>query len=53
VLAANPAADVELAGHDRRGKPVRVRIGVAPLDALPGTEEPLGAILLISAERAG
>jgi two-component system CheB/CheR fusion protein len=53
VLAGNKAADVELDGHDRRGKPVRVRIGVAPLDALPGTEEPLGAILLISAERAG
>jgi len=31
---------------------VRVRIEVAPLDNLPGTDEPIGAILLVSAERA-
>jgi two-component system CheB/CheR fusion protein len=53
VLAGEQAGDVELDGHDRRGKPVRVRIGVAPLDGVPGTEEPLGAILLVSAEQAG
>jgi two-component system CheB/CheR fusion protein len=52
VLAGERADDVELDGHDRRGKPVRVRIGVAPLESLPGVEEPLGAILLVSAERA-
>ena len=53
VLAGEQAAEVELDGHDRRGKPVNVRIGVAPLENLPGTDEPFGAILLLSAERTG
>ena len=53
VLAGEKAAEVELDGHDRRGKPVNVRIGVAPLESLPGTDEPFGAILLLSAERTG
>ena len=53
VLAGEKAAEVELEGHDRRGKPVRVRVGVAPLENLPGTDEPFGAILLLSAERTG
>jgi two-component system CheB/CheR fusion protein len=53
VLAGEKGSEVELDGHDRRGKPVRVKIVVAPLDSLPGTEEPFGAILLMSAERTG
>ena len=53
VLAGEKAAEVELDGHDRRGRPVHVRIGVAPLESLPGADEPFGAILLLSAERAG
>jgi two-component system CheB/CheR fusion protein len=51
VLAGETAAEVELEGHDRRGKPVRVRVEVAPLENLPGADEPLGAVLLVSAER--
>jgi two-component system CheB/CheR fusion protein len=51
VLAGETAAEVELEGHDRRGKPVRVRVAVAPLENLPGADEPLGAVLLVSAER--
>jgi two-component system CheB/CheR fusion protein len=53
VIAGERVADVELEGHDRRGKPVRVRIEVAPLETLPGAEGPAGAILLVSAERTG
>jgi len=53
VLAGEKAAEIELDGHDRRGKPVHVRIGVAPLEKLPGTDEPFGAILLFAAERSG
>jgi two-component system, chemotaxis family, CheB/CheR fusion protein len=53
VLAGERVADVELDGHDRRGKPVRVRIEVAPLESLPGADGPFGAILLVSADRAG
>ncbi|HJQ49905.1 MAG TPA: hypothetical protein VJ838_05280 [Gaiellaceae bacterium] len=30
----------------------RVRIEAAPLDSVPGTDEPLGAILLVAGERA-
>jgi two-component system CheB/CheR fusion protein len=51
VLAGEGAEEVELEGHDRRGKRVRVRIEVAPLESLPGAEGTLGAILLVSAER--
>ncbi len=53
VLAGEKGAEVELDGHDRRGKPVRAKIVVAPLESPPGTEEPFGAILLMSAERTG
>ena len=53
VLAGEKSAEIALDGHDRRGKPLHVRIGVAPLENLPGTDEPCGAILLLSAERAG
>jgi two-component system CheB/CheR fusion protein len=51
VLAGSAVDDVELDGHDRRGKPVRVRIAFAPLQNRPDAEEPDGAILLVSAER--
>jgi two-component system CheB/CheR fusion protein len=51
VLAGEAANEVEFDGHDRRGKPVHVHVGVAPLEKLPGTDEPFGAILLFSAER--
>ena len=50
VLAGEGATEVELEGHDRRGKPVRVRIEVAPLESLPGADGTSGAILLVSAE---
>ena len=53
ALAGEKVPDIELDGHDRRGKPVHVRIGVAPLQNRPEAEEPDGAILLISAERSG
>jgi two-component system CheB/CheR fusion protein len=53
VFAGEEVADVELDGHDRRGKPVRVRIEIAPLELLPGADGTLGAILLVSAERSG
>ncbi|HKD95527.1 MAG TPA: PAS domain-containing protein, partial [Gaiellaceae bacterium] len=52
VLAGEKGADIELDGHDRRGKPVHVKVVVAPLESLPGTDEPFGAILLVSAERS-
>ena len=53
VLAGEGAAEIELEGHDRRGKPVRVRVEVAPLESLPGADGTYGAILLVSAERTG
>ncbi|HET7566502.1 MAG TPA: CheR family methyltransferase [Gaiellaceae bacterium] len=53
VLAGAEQAEIELDGHDRRGKPVRVRISFAPLQIRPDGEEPDGAILLVAAERAG
>lgn len=53
VLAGSSADDIELDGHDRRGKAVRVRIAFAPLRNRPQAEEPDGAILLVSAERSG
>ena len=52
VLTGERAAEVELDGHDRRGKPVQVRVEVAPLESLPGAEGTLGAVLLVSAERS-
>jgi two-component system CheB/CheR fusion protein len=53
VVAGSGVPDLELEGHDRRGKPVRVRIAFAPLQNRPDAEEPDGAILLVSAERGG
>jgi two-component system CheB/CheR fusion protein len=53
TLAGSPVDDLELDGHDRRGKPVRVRIAFASLANRPDAEEPDGAILLVSAERSG
>jgi len=53
VLAGGKEAEIELDGHDRRGKAVHVKIGIAPLESLPGIDEPFGAILLVSAERPG
>jgi two-component system, chemotaxis family, CheB/CheR fusion protein len=53
VLSGEAADVLELEGHNRRGKPVRVRIAFAPLQNRAGAEEPDGAILLISAERSG
>ena len=53
VLAGEGAEEVELEGHDRRGKQVRVRIEIAPLESLPGAEGTFGAILLASADRIG
>lgn len=52
VVSGDEAPEVELDGHDRRGKPVHVRIVFAPLKNRPNVEEPDGAILLISAERS-
>jgi two-component system, chemotaxis family, CheB/CheR fusion protein len=53
VLTGEEMVDVELDGHDRRGKPVHVRIEIAPLELLPGADGTFGAILLVSAERTG
>jgi two-component system CheB/CheR fusion protein len=53
VLADAGAEDLELDGHDRRGKAVHVRIAFAPLRNRPEAEEPDGAILLFSADRTG
>ncbi len=53
VLAGSDAAEIELDGHDRRGKPMRVRISFAPLRHRPEAEEPDGAILLMTADRPG
>jgi two-component system CheB/CheR fusion protein len=51
ILSGVEASPLELDGHDRRGKPVRVRISFAPLQNRVDAEEPDGAILLVSAER--
>jgi two-component system CheB/CheR fusion protein len=51
VLAGSEAEEIELEGHDRRGKPVHVRVAFAPLRNQPEADEPDGAILLVSAER--
>jgi two-component system CheB/CheR fusion protein len=51
IFSGSAVDDVELDGHDRRGKPVRVRITFAQLQNRPDAEEPDGAILLVSAER--
>src|SRR5436853_513817 len=53
VVAGSGVPDLELEGHDRRGKPVRVKIAFAPLQNRPDAEEPDGALLLVSAERDG
>ena len=53
IVSGSETPDLELDGHDRRGKPVHVRIVFAPLRTRPDAEEPDGAILLISAERVG
>ena len=50
VLAGSDAEEIELDGHDRRGKPLHVRVAFAPLQNMPEAEEPEGAILLVSAE---
>jgi two-component system CheB/CheR fusion protein len=52
VLSGAAVDDLELDGHDRRGKPVHVHIAFAPLQNRPGSEEPDGAILLVSAVRS-
>jgi two-component system CheB/CheR fusion protein len=52
ILAGSAVDDLELDGHDRRGKPVRVRIAFAPLQNRPDAEQPDGAILLVAAERS-
>jgi len=51
ILAGSEVDDLDLEGHDRRGKPVRVHIAFAPLQNRPDSEEPDGAILLVHAER--
>lgn len=51
VIAGSDAPDLELDGHDRRGKPVRVRISFAPLQNRLDADEPEGVILLVSANR--
>jgi two-component system CheB/CheR fusion protein len=53
VLAGEKEAEIELDAHDRRGNAVHVKIVIAPLESLPGTDERFGAILLVSAERPG
>ena len=53
VLAGSKSEDLELDGHDRRGKPVHVRISLAPLQQRPQAEEPDAVILFLSAERTG
>jgi two-component system, chemotaxis family, CheB/CheR fusion protein len=50
VLAGTAVDNVELDGHDRRGKPVHVRIAFAPLQNRPDADEPDGVILLVFAE---
>jgi two-component system CheB/CheR fusion protein len=52
IVSGAEVPDLELDGHDRRGKPVHVRIVFAPLQTRPNAEDPDGAILLISAERS-
>lgn len=49
VLSGTTVDQLELDGHDRRGKPLHVQIAFAPLQSRPAAEEPDGAILLISA----
>lgn len=53
ILAGDAADVLELDGHDRRGKPLHVRIAFAPLQNRPdadGPDGPDGAILLVSTE---
>ena len=49
VLAGEKVPEIELEGRHRGGKPVRAKIVFAPLESLPGTDEPFGAILLMAA----
>lgn len=51
ILAGSPVDDIAVEGHDRRGKPVQVHVAFAPLQNRPDSEDPDGAILLVSAER--
>ena len=53
VLDGSETEEIELDGHDRRGKPVHVTIAFAPLQNRREAEEPDGAILLVSAEPVG
>jgi two-component system CheB/CheR fusion protein len=53
ILAGSEAEELQLEGHDRRGKPVHVRVAFAPLQNRVEAEEPDGAIVLVSAERSG
>jgi two-component system CheB/CheR fusion protein len=53
ILAGSKAEELELDGHDRRGKQVHVRITFAPLRYRAQTDEPDAAIIFISAERSG
>jgi two-component system CheB/CheR fusion protein len=48
VLAGSAVDPLELEGHDRRGKPIKVQIVFAPLQNRPDMEEPDGTILLIT-----
>ena len=49
VLVGEKVPEIELEGRHRGGKPVRAKIVFAPLESLPGTDEPFGAILLMAA----
>ncbi|HZT83799.1 MAG TPA: chemotaxis protein CheB [Gaiellaceae bacterium] len=50
VLTGSAVDELELDGHDPRGKPVRVQVAVAPLQNRPDAEEPDGAILPVTAK---
>jgi two-component system CheB/CheR fusion protein len=50
VLADGEQPDVELAGHNRRGQPIRCTISIDPLRGHDGQVG--GAILVVNAERA-
>ena len=52
LLTAGEEPELELEGHDRRGRRVRVVVSFAPLAAGAAAGDRPGAILLVSAERA-
>ena len=52
VLAGARGETVTTEGHNRRGQPVTYTIGFGPLDG-GGADIPVGAILLLTAERRG